>query len=49
MGFNDDIFPPQTFNSWKVQLQFMEHFAYGICTAKGRKLLDNYKNIIEQE
>lgn len=49
MGFNADIFPPQTFNSWKVQLQFMEHFAYGICTAKGRKLLDNYKNIIEQE
>jgi TetR/AcrR family transcriptional regulator, cholesterol catabolism regulator len=49
LGFNAEVFPPQTFNSWKVQLQFMEHFAYGICTAKGRKLLDNYKNIIEQE
>jgi AcrR family transcriptional regulator len=49
LGFNAEVFPPQTFNSWKVQLQFMEHFAYGICTAKGRKLLDNYKNITEQE
>jgi len=49
LGFNTDIFPASAFNSWKVQLQFMEHFAYGICTAKGRKLLDQYKNIIEQE
>ena len=49
LGFNTEVFPPQTFNPWKVQIQLMEHFAYGICTAKGRKLLDHYKNIIEQE
>jgi AcrR family transcriptional regulator len=49
LGFNSEVFPHQAFNTWKVQLQFMEHFAYGICTAKGRKLLDNYKNVIEQE
>ena len=49
LGFNPDVFPVNTFNSWHVQLQFMEHFAYGICTAKGRKLLDTYKNVIEHE
>lgn len=49
LGFNPDVFPINTFNSWHVQLQFMEHFAYGICTAKGRKLLDTYKNVIEHE
>jgi len=48
MGFNNSIFPLAGFNIWKVQQQLMEHFSYGICTLKGYKLLNQYKNIIEE-
>jgi AcrR family transcriptional regulator len=45
MGFNASLFPVAEFNTWKVQQQFLEHFNYGICTLKGYKLLNEYKNI----
>lgn len=48
MGFNATIFPVAEFNIWKVQQQFLEHFNYGICTLKGYKLLNEYKNIYEE-
>jgi AcrR family transcriptional regulator len=48
MGFNATIFPVAEFNTWKVQQQFLEHFNYGICTLKGYKLLNEYKNIHEE-
>ena len=47
MGFNTILFPLAEFNPWQVQFQFLEHFNYGICTLKGYKLLDKYKNISE--
>src|SRR6201996_2352898 len=48
MGFNSTVFPVAEFNIWKVQQQFLEHFNYGICTLKGYKLLNQYKNIHEE-
>jgi AcrR family transcriptional regulator len=45
LGFNTTIFPVAEFSTWKVQYQFLEHFNYGICTLKGYKLLNKYKNI----
>ncbi len=48
LGFNTKIFPAAGFNTWKVQQQFHEHFNYGICTLKGYKLLNQYKNINEE-
>ncbi|MDB5111900.1 MAG: hypothetical protein JWR67_3014 [Mucilaginibacter sp.] len=45
MGFNVNLFPASEFSPWKVQYQFLEHFNYGICTLKGYKLLNQYKNI----
>jgi AcrR family transcriptional regulator len=48
MGFNTAVFPVAEFNTWKVQQQFLEHFNYGICTLKGYKLLNEYKNIHEE-
>ncbi len=47
-GFNTQIFPLAEFNPWKVQSQFLEHFNYGICTLKGYKLLNKYKNIEDE-
>jgi AcrR family transcriptional regulator len=48
MGFNTSIFPGPEFNLWKVQKELMDHFNYGICTMKGYKLLNEYKNIHEE-
>jgi hypothetical protein len=48
LGFNTEIFPVAEFNTWKIQMQFLEHFNYGICTLKGYKLLNHYKNIHEE-
>ena len=47
LGFNTSVFPVAEFNVWKVQQQFNEHFNYGICTLKGYKLLNQYKNVVE--
>jgi len=44
LGFNPSVFPIAEFNTWGVQQQFQEHFNYGVCTLKGFKLLDQYKN-----
>jgi len=46
MGFNAAIFPVAQFSSWKVQYQLLEHFNYGVCTLEGHKLLDQYKNVM---
>src|SRR5476649_1155989 len=48
MGFNTTLFPVAEFSTWKVQYQFLEHFNYGICTLKGYKLLNQYKNINDE-
>ena len=45
MGFNAAIFPHSEFGLWDVQYQLLEHFNYGICTIKGYRLLNQYKNI----
>ncbi|WP_259069521.1 TetR/AcrR family transcriptional regulator [Mucilaginibacter sp. X4EP1] len=48
LGFNSTVFPVAEFNTWTVQQQFNEHFNYGICTLKGYKLLNQYKNINDE-
>nr|WP_067060726.1 TetR/AcrR family transcriptional regulator [Mucilaginibacter sp. L294] len=49
MGFNASIFPVAQFSAWRVQYQLLEHFNYGVCTIKGHKLLDQYKNVHEEQ
>ncbi len=48
LGFNANVFPIAEFNTWTVQQQLNEHFNYGICTLKGYKLLNEYKNIHDE-
>jgi TetR/AcrR family transcriptional regulator, cholesterol catabolism regulator len=48
LGFNTNMFPVAEFSTWKVQYQFLEHFNYGVCTLKGYKLLNQYKNIHDE-
>jgi AcrR family transcriptional regulator len=49
MGFNPHVFPPDKFKIMDVQLALLEHFLHGICTLKGHKLINKYKEIIEEE
>lgn len=49
MGLNPNIFPPDKFKMLDVQLAMTEHFLYGICTLKGHKLINKYKQIVEEE
>jgi AcrR family transcriptional regulator len=42
-GFNENIFPREQFNFVEVQSQIFELFVYGMCTDKGRKLYQRYK------
>lgn len=44
MGFNPEIFPPDRFNIFEVQMSMMEHFLFGITTMKGYGLIEKYKS-----
>lgn len=48
LGFDTKLFPISEFSAWHVQFQFLEHFIFGICTLKGHKVLNKYKNINEE-
>lgn len=49
MGFNPNAFPPNKFKIIDVQLALLDHFLHGICTLKGHKLINKYKELIEEE
>ena len=42
-------FPADKYNMHDVQVQILDHFLHGICTVKGHKLLNKYKQLIEDE
>jgi AcrR family transcriptional regulator len=47
--FNPEIFPPEKFDLQKVQIATIEHFMRGIASLKGHKLINTYKQVVEQE
>lgn len=49
LAFNPGIYPPDKFSPLQVHLAFAEHFLYGVCTLKGHKLINKYKQIQEEE
>jgi AcrR family transcriptional regulator len=49
MGFEPETFPPDKFKIVDVQLALLDHFLHGICTLKGHKLINKYKEITEEE
>jgi TetR/AcrR family transcriptional regulator, cholesterol catabolism regulator len=42
-AFDGNLFPKDKFNLVDIQSQFFDHFVYGLCTDKGRKLYEKYK------
>ncbi len=49
IGFDPDVFPPEKFRILDVQIALLDHFLYGVCTLKGHKLVNKYKQVIEEE
>ena len=49
MGLNPEIFPPDKFKIVDVQIAMIDHFLHGICTLKGHKLINKYKQLTEEE
>jgi AcrR family transcriptional regulator len=49
MGLNSEIFPPDKFKMLDVQLAMIDHFLHGICTIKGHKLINKFKQVTEEE
>jgi hypothetical protein len=45
-AFDERIFPEGKFTLAEVQSQIFDHFVYGLCTEKGRKLYEKYKQEI---
>jgi hypothetical protein len=43
-----EMFPHDQFEILEVQLALTEHFLYGVCTLKGHRLINKYKNIEEE-
>lgn len=48
-AINFDAFPPDKFNIVEVHHQLMDHFLHGVCTLKGHKILNKYKELNEEE
>ncbi|ALJ01247.1 TetR/AcrR family transcriptional regulator [Rufibacter tibetensis] len=49
LGFNSEIYPATQFDLQKVQVSLLEHFVQGLATIKGHKLINQYKQITEEE
>ena len=49
IAFNPAIFPPDKYNIKEVQMILLDHFVHGIATLKGHKLINKYKQVIEDE
>ncbi len=49
MGFNNEIFPASEFDARLVQMELLSQYFHGITTIKGRKLINKYLNVTEDE
>jgi TetR/AcrR family transcriptional regulator, cholesterol catabolism regulator len=46
LGFDQKIFPSQQYDFTHVQMQFFEHFLYGLCTQEGHKKIASYRSLM---
>lgn len=49
LPFNAETFPPHEYNIKQVQLAVLEHYMLGMATLKGHKLINEYKQVTEEE
>jgi AcrR family transcriptional regulator len=49
LAMNPDAFPPDKFSHVDVQMQILIHFLYGVCTLKGHRLINKYRQLHEED
>ncbi|MCX2742006.1 TetR/AcrR family transcriptional regulator [Pontibacter anaerobius] len=49
LPFNAEVYPPHQYNIKHVQLAVLEHYMLGMATLKGHKLINEYKQVTEEE
>lgn len=47
--FNMDLYPPRQFDPGRVQQVCLEHFMLGTATLRGHKLINEYRQVTEEE
>lgn len=47
--FNADVFPARQFEVPRLQQTILEHFMLGVATLKGHKLINSYRQVVEQD
>ncbi len=48
LALNPAFYPADKFNISDVQMSLLDHFVHGICTLKGHKLINKYREIHEE-
>lgn len=49
LPFNQAVFPPDLYDARRVQMAVLEHYMLGIATLKGHKLINELKQVTEEE
>ena len=49
LAVNPDLFPPRHFDTQRVTEVMLEHFMLGVATLKGHKLINSYRQVVEDE
>ena len=49
LQFDPDLFPPREFANERVSVALLEHFMLGVATLKGHKLINQYRNVTDEE
>ena len=49
LQFDPDLFPPREFANERVSAALLEHFMLGVATIKGHKLINQYRNVTDEE
>jgi len=49
LAFNTDVFPARQFEVARLQQTILEHFMLGVATLKGHKLINSYRQVVEQD
>ena len=49
LQFDPDLYPPREFANERVSVAMLEHFMLGVATLKGHKLINQYRQVIEEE
>ncbi|WP_244535842.1 TetR/AcrR family transcriptional regulator [Hymenobacter psychrotolerans] len=48
LAFNENVFPPQTFDPQRVIVTAQEHFMLGVATLEGHRLINKFRQVTDE-